>query len=123
VEIKLLPFQCDEVAGIDQLGHTSLGTSGWLRWICSRYVANAESGRGVLEIPALMLHDTGLLLAAADAYPYIRVGSSDDDFDDGAESLMSRVSCVTHEEGLRLAEKCACGAHVTPVTGQNHSEL
>jgi hypothetical protein len=29
VEIKLLPSQRDEDAGIDQLGHTSFGTSGW----------------------------------------------------------------------------------------------
>jgi hypothetical protein len=33
------------------------------------------------------------------AYPYEKVGSSDDDFDDGAESLMSRMSLMTYENG------------------------
>jgi hypothetical protein len=58
-----------------------------------------------------------------DAYPYQREGFVDDDFDDGAESRMSPMSQMTQEKSLRLAEKCALGAHVAPVTGQKHSEL
>ena len=52
------------------------------------------------EILAFMFHDTGIPFTATGAYPYKEEGSSDDDFDDGAVSLMSRMSRMTHEKGL-----------------------
>jgi len=35
------PLGCDEDAGVDSLGHTLVGISGWLRWTSSRSAATS----------------------------------------------------------------------------------